>query len=329
MAKHRILVTGANGWIGSAVLGRLTQMGELCRGAVRTKQLTPTQQDLVISGEIDAKTNWLPALADVSLVVHTAARVHVMVDTATDLLTEFHRVNVQGTLNLARQAAALGVLRFVFVSSIKVNGEETQLGRPFMADDPALPLDAYGLSKMEAEQGLREIAWQTGMEVVIIRPTLVYGPGVNANFAAMIRWLKCGVPLPLGAIRNRRSLVSLDNLVDLLVTCLTHPAAANQTFLVSDGEDVSTAELLRRMGQAMGFSAHLIPVPAILLKLAAAMVGKQDVAQRLCCSLQVDIEKTRRLLGWTPPISLDEGLKRVGPWIPGTNPRMTMGGDTG
>jgi UDP-glucose 4-epimerase len=248
-----------------------------------------------------------------------------MVDTATDPLTEFHRVNVQGTLNLARQAAALGVLRFVFVSSIKVNGEATQLGRPFMADDPALPLDAYGLSKMEAEQGLREIAWQTGMEIVIIRPPLVYGPGVNANFAAMIRWLKCGVPLPLGAIRNRRSLVSLDNLVDLLVNCLTHPAAANQTFLVSDGEDVSTTELLRRMGQALGFSVHLIPVPAVLLKLAAVMVGKQDVAQRLCCSLQVDIEKTRRLMGWTPPISLDEGLKRVATM----NPRYKSENDDG
>jgi nucleoside-diphosphate-sugar epimerase len=164
---------------------------------------------------------------------------------------------------------------------------------------------------MEAEQGLRELSAETGMEVVIIRPPLVYGPGVKANFAAMMRWLRRGLPLPLGAIHNQRSLVALDNLVDLIVTCLTHPAAANQTFLVSDGEDVSTTELLRRMGQALGRPARLIPFPASWLKLAATLVGKQDVAQRLCGSLQVDIEKTQRLLGWTPPVSLDEGLRRA------------------
>ena len=201
--------------------------------------------------------------------------------------------------------------RFVFVSSIKVNGEATQPKHSFTADDVPAPLDDYGVSKMEAENGLREIAGQTGMELVIIRPPLVYGPEVKANFAAMMRWLRRGVPLPLGAIHNQRSLVALDNLVDLIVTCLTHPAAANQTFLVSDGEDVSTSELLRRMGQAMGRPARLIPVPASWLKLAATMQGKSDVAQRLCGSLQVDIEKTRRLLGWTPPLSLDEGLRRA------------------
>jgi len=234
-----------------------------------------------------------------------------MEDTAANPLDEFRRVNVQGTLNLARQAAAAGVRRFVFVSSIKVNGEMTQLGRPFTADDAPAPLDAYGVSKMEAEQGLREIALQTGMEMVIIRPPLVYGPGVKANFAAMMRWLRYGVPLPLGVIHNQRSLVSLENLVDLLVTCITHPAAANQTFLVSDGEDVSTTELLRRMGQAMGKPARLLPVPGSWLKLAAGLVGKGDVAQRLCGSLQVDISKTRELLGWVPPVSLDEGLRRA------------------
>jgi len=234
-----------------------------------------------------------------------------MSDTAADPLDEFRRVNVQGTLNLARQAAAAGVKRFAFVSSIKVNGESTQLGAPFKADDVPAPNDAYGLSKMEAEHGLREIALQTGIDVVIIRPPLVYGPGVKANFAAMMRWLQRGAPLPLGAIHNQRSLVALDNLVDLIVTCLSHPAAANQTFLVADGEDVSTTGLLRRMGQALGRPARLVPVPASWLKLAAAMVGKPDVAQRLCGSLQVDIEKTRRLLGWTPPISLDEGLKKA------------------
>ena len=212
-------------------------------------------------------------------------------EAAADPLVEFRRLNVQGTLSLDRQAAAAAVQRFVFVSSIKVNGEATQLGCPFTADDPHAPLDAYGVSKMEEEQGLREIVRQTGMEVVIIRPPLVYGTGVEANFAAMMRWLKLGVPLALGAIHNQRSLVSLDSLVDLLMTCLTHPTAANQTFLVFDGEVVSSTELLRCMSQALGRSARLIPVPASWLKLAAAIAGNQAMAQRLCESLQVDIEK--------------------------------------
>ena len=251
------------------------------------------------------------ALTGSHIVIHLAARVHVMNDTATNSLEAYRRVNVQGTLNLARQAAAIGVRRFLFLSSIKVNGEATQPSHPFAADEAPAPLDDYGISKMEAEQGLREIAVETGMEVVIIRPPLVYGPGVKANFASMMRWLRRGVPLPLGAIQNQRSLVALDNLVDLVVTCLTHPAAANQTFLVSDGEDVSTTELLRRMGKAMQCPAHLIPVPARLLKGAAALLGKQDVAQRLCNSLQVDIQKTRQLLGWNPPLTLDQGLKKA------------------
>jgi nucleoside-diphosphate-sugar epimerase len=309
-----ILVTGATGFVGRAVVQRLLAEDQSRRVAVAVRRDAPKLSDRVlqhVTGDLESSTDWSAALADVSAVVHCAARVHVMADTATNPLEEFRRVNVQGTLNLARQAAAAGVRRFVFVSSIKVNGEVTQLGRPFTADDAPAPLDAYGVSKMEAEEGLRAIASQTGMEVVIIRPTLVCGPGVKANFAAMMRWLKRGVPLPLGAIHNQRSLVSLDNLVDLIVTCLTHPAAANQTFLASDGEDVSTTELLHRMGQAMGRPARLIPVPASWLKLAAAMVGKQDVAQRLCGSLQVDIEKTRRLLGWNPPLTLDQGLKKA------------------
>jgi nucleoside-diphosphate-sugar epimerase len=309
-----ILVTGATGFVGRAVVQRLLAEDQSRRLAAAVRRDAPKLSDRVlqhVTGDLESSTDWSAALGDVSAVVHCAARVHVMADTAANPLEEFRRVNVQGTLNLARQAAAAGVRRFVFVSSIKVNGEVTQLGRPFTADDAPAPVDAYGVSKMEAEEGLRAIASQTGMEVVIIRPTLVYGPGVKANFAAMMRWLKRGVPLPLGVIHNQRSLVSLDNLVDLIVTCLTHPAAANQTFLASDGEDVSTTELLHRMGQAMGRPARLIPVPASWLKLAAAMVGKQDVAQRLCGSLQVDIEKTRRLLGWTPPLTLDQGLKKA------------------
>lgn len=309
----KVLVTGANGFVGGAVWRRLHGMGDVqAVGCVRRTVAFPEVDALVASvGDLSASTDWSSALSGVEVVVHAAARVHVMQDAATDPLQEFRRVNVQGTLQLARQAAAAGVRRFVFISSIKVNGEATQAGHPFTADDAPAPLDAYGISKMEAEQGLRELAAQTGMELVIIRPPLVYGPGVKANFQAMMRWLARGMPLPLGAIHNQRSLVALDNLVDLIVTCINHPAAANQTFLVSDGEDLSTSQLLRRMGQALGKPARLIPVPPALLKLGAASVGKPAVAQRLCGSLQVDISKTRQLLGWSPPVSVDEGLKKT------------------
>lgn len=311
--RDRILVTGATGFVGRAFVSLLVlQGGHIVRVALRREGPPwPDSVERVYVEDLASDNDWSKALSGVRVVVHAAARVHVMQDKSSSPLAEFRRINVEGTLNLARQAAAAGVRRFVFVSSIKVNGEATQLGTPFTADDAPAPLDAYGISKMEAEQGLRELAAQTGMEVVIIRPPLVYGPGVKANFSAMMRWLRRGVPLPLGAIHNQRSLVSLGNLVDLIVTCLTHPAAANQTLLVSDGEDVSTTDLLRRMGQAMGRPVRLIPVPASWLKLAAAMVGKRDVAQRLCGSLQVDIEKTRRLLGWRPPLTLDQGLKRA------------------
>jgi lipopolysaccharide/colanic/teichoic acid biosynthesis glycosyltransferase/nucleoside-diphosphate-sugar epimerase len=307
----RVLVTGANGFVGRPFLKLLNSTRSInAIGSLRrAEKLADTKEPFVVVGDINAQTDWSFALAGVQVVVHTAACVHVMADMAVDTLEKFQFVNVQGTLNLARQASSAGVQRFVFVSSIKVNGDSTKPGFRFKAEDTPVPLDAYGASKMEAEQGLLDIALQTGMEVVIIRPPLVYGPGVKANFATIIRLLKRGVPLPLGAINNQRSLVSLHNLMHLLVTCLTHPAAANQTFLVSDGEDVSTTDLLRRMGQVMSRPARLVPVPVNLLKLGAVMLGRQDLIQRLCGSLQVDIEKTRRLLDWTPPISLDEGLK--------------------
>jgi len=311
MSTRQLLVTGANGFVGRALCAQAEKRGFAVRAVTRASCELPGAGSIVLMGSMDEHTDWHAALAGVEVVVHLAARVHVMDDKADSPLAEFRRVNVQGTLNLAQQAVTAGVRRLVFISSVKVNGEATLASQPFTADDAPAPLDAYGISKLEAEQGLRDIARQTGMEVVVIRPPLVYGPGVRANFAAMMRWLNRGVPLPLGAIRNQRSLVALDNLVDLIVTCATHPAAANQTFLVSDGEDVSTTELLRRMGKAMQRPAHLIPVSASFLKGAAALVGKRDVAQRLCGSLQVDIQKTRELLGWNPPLTLDQGLTRA------------------
>ena len=226
-----------------------------------------------------------------------------------DPLTEFRRINVAGTLNLARQAVAAGVRRFVFISSIKVNGEETRPGCPFTAADVPAPQDPYGLSKMEAEQGLLEISRQTGLEVVIIRPPLIYGPGVKANFRSMMKWLSKQIPLPFGSISNYRSLVSRDNLVDLILTCMTHPGAVNQIVLVSDGEDMSTTQLLTRMAGALGVQSRLFPFPTSVLSLCAAAVGKRPVAQRLLGSLQVDISKTREMLGWTPKISVTEGLR--------------------
>jgi UDP-glucose 4-epimerase len=309
-----ILITGATGFIGQAVLKSLQTSSNFDKIAVsvrNTNRHWPNGIIPFVTGDLTAQTDWSSALKDITVVLHIAARVHVMAEKSSKPIDEYRKTNVEGTLNFARQAAAAGVRRFVFISSIKVNGESTSVGRSFSAGDPPAPLDPYGVSKMEAEQGLREIAAKTGMEVVIIRPPLVYGPGVKANFQAMMRWLSKGVPLPFGAINNQRSLVALDNLVDLIVTCIDHPAAANQTFLVSDGEDLSTTQLLRRMGQAMGKPARLIPVPPALLKAGAALVGKPELAQRLCGSLQVDISKTRELLGWNPPISVDEGLRRA------------------
>ena len=305
----RFLVTGATGFVGYAVSTELAQRKHDVRRAARN--LAGSDGGYFELGDIGPSTNWFGALEGVDAVVHLAARVHVMHDTEADPLTVFRAVNVEGTLNLARQAAAAGVRRFVFVSSIKVNGESTLPGQPFTADDKPAPLDAYSVSKMEAEQGLRQIAAQTGMAVVIIRPPLVYGPGVKANFAALMRAVQRGWPLPLGAVHNRRSLMALDNLVDFIVTCLSHPQAANQTFLMSDGQDLSTTELVRGMAQAVGVPARLLPVPVWALQAGASLLGKGDAVQRLCGNLQVDKSKARSLLGWVPPVSVEEGLRRA------------------
>jgi UDP-glucose 4-epimerase len=306
----RVLVTGATGFVGRALLRRLAADGHVLRAAVRSR--TPDlDAEQVRIGDLGPDTDWDAAVAGCDAVIHAAARVHVMRERAAEPLAEYQRTNVDGTLHLARRAAAACVRRFVFVSSIKVNGEATQPGRPFRADDPPAPVDAYGASKLEAEQGLRRIAAETGMQVTIVRPPLVYGPGVRANFLALMRALQRGLPLPLGAIHNRRSLVALDNLVDLIAVCTRHPAAADAVLLAGDGEDLSTTELARRLAAALGVRARLLPVPAALIEAAAHLLGRGAVAQRLCGWLQVDTGATRERLGWTPPVSVDEALRRT------------------
>ncbi len=306
------MVTGGSGFVGRTLLERLHQEGYGLIAPSRTPLVqAPVGVINPLVGGLAADVDWRASLEGAAVVIHSAARVHVMNDTAADSLVEFRKANVDGTLSLARQAAAAGVRRFIFISSIKVNGEGTELGHPYRADDTPAPQDPYGVSKMEAEQGLRALASETGMEVVIIRPVLVYGPGVKANFRSMMSWLRRGIPLPLGATGNKRSLVAVDNLVDLIATCIDHPAAASQIFLVSDGEDLSTTQLLQRMGKALGRPARLLPVPASLLQAGAAMLGRRAIAQRLCGSLQVDIGKTRELLGWAPPVSVDDALRKT------------------
>jgi len=304
-----ILITGANGFVGSYLAKKLSYVPEL-KLTLAARVASPAQWGKSFKvNQIDSNTEWSEAVIGCQYVIHTAARAHIMKDEAADPLTEYRRVNVDGTLNLARQAAKAGVRRFIFISSIKVNGEQTSFGRPFTAEDIPVPVDAYGISKYEAERGLLKISADTGLEVVIIRPPLVYGPGVKGNFSSMMRVVKKGYPLPLGSINNKRSLVALDNLVDLIITCINHPAAANQVFLAGDGEDLSTTELLRGVAKAAGVSSRLIPVPVSVLRFVASLLGKKEVSQRLLGSLQVDISKTRDLLGWTPPLSVEEGLR--------------------
>ncbi len=307
-----ILLTGASGFVGGALATRL-QGKKAYRAVLRSPCEAPFSagSHQVFYGDLSAAQDWREAVHDVDCVVHCAARVHVMDDRASDPLTAYRRVNVEGTLRLARQAAAAGVRRLIFISSVKAIGESTRAGHPFSADQPPSPTDAYGLSKLEAERGLRDLASATGMEVVIIRPPLVYGPGVKANFRSLMKWLTRRVPLPFGAIDNRRSLVGIDNLVDLVVTCIDHAAAANQVFLVSDDDDLSTSELLLRLGEALGRPARLIPVPERWLRVAASMIGKPELAHRLLSSLQLDVTKTRERLGWKPVVTVDEGLRRT------------------
>ena len=310
--KQRILITGATGFIGKALITDLMLRDYHVVATVRNENSSvPECRQIFVTGDINEKTDWKETLDGIDVVIHLAARVHVMNDSATDPLSEFRKVNVAGTLNLAEQAANAGVKRFIFLSTIKVNGERTQKGSKFRETDPPAPKEPYAISKWEAEQGLLAVAEKTGMEVVIIRPPLVYGPGVKANFRSLVKWVKIGVPLPLGAVHNKRSFVALDNLVNFIILCIEHPRAANEVFLISDGEDVSTTELLQKIARALGKRSFLLPVPVGLMTFIAGLMGKNDVANRLFGSLQVDCSKARELLGWKPVVSMDDGLKGI------------------
>lgn len=305
-----ILVTGANGFVGRSLCLALANSGKEVVAATRhglTNQ-APYITDFRI-GALNAENDWYSGLRSCDSVIHLAARVHVMRDDVENPLEAFREVNVAGTVNLARQAAAAGVRRLVYVSSIGVNGLLTEINRSYSETDIPNPHNAYALSKWEAEQSLRAIAGETGLEVVVIRPPLVYGYDAPGNFAQMMKVLEKGIPLPFASVHNLRSLIYVENLVDALILCAIHSAAVGQTYMVSDGEDISTSGLLRQLGAAMGCPMRLFPFPPVLLKLAGRLTGKSAQVERLLGSLQVDSGKIRRELGWQPPFTLQQGLQ--------------------
>lgn len=306
----KVFVTGATGFVGRALVKDLLQRGYSVETLVREiSTVLPAEVNQIVTdlGDIDVSTG--VSFVDVCVVIHCAARVHVMKDDAVDALAEFRAINRDATLALARKAAESGVKRFVFLSSIGVNGNNNL--KPFSETDTPNPQESYAISKWEAELGLLALAEETGIEMVIIRPPLVYGPNAPGNFGSLIKWIDKGIPLPLGAIHNQRSFVALDNLVSFIIHCIDHPRAANEVFLISDGEDVSTTELLQKVAKAFGKRAFLLPVPVSWMTFAAKLVSKADVANRLFGSLQVDSSKARELLGWKPVITMDEQLKKT------------------
>lgn len=312
----KILVTGATGFVGRFLCSRLLAEGWSVRGTVLASESPDTLLtgvDPVAVEPLGPDTPWSHALGGVDTVIHLAARVHIMDDPSADPLTEFRKVNKEGTEQLAREAVRAGVKRLVFISTVKVNGEESAV--PYTEDSPAQPSDPYGVSKWEAEQSLRQIESDYGLEVVVVRPTLVYGPGVKANFLNMMKAVSRGLPLPLASIRNRRSLVYVGNLVDALAVCAKKTAAAGQTFLVSDGEDVSTPQLITGTARALGVSARLMPFPPTLMRLAGRVTGKNAAVDRLLGSLTVDSSKIRRELGWVPPFTMEQGLMKTALWF--------------
>lgn len=313
----KVLVTGASGFVGRALCTKLLVSGHQVLAAQRSAAHVAAPIELVVVGNLDETLIWQEALQNVDVVIHLAARVHVMRENAEDSLKEFQSVNVAGTEFLARLSARNSVKRFVYVSSIKVNGEVTCADKKFTEGDIPSPQDFYAISKLEAEHALHGIASETGLEVVIVRPPLVYGAGVRGNFVQLLKAIAIGIPLPLASVRNLRSLVYVENLVDALVLCAVHPAAAGQTYLVSDGEDISTPNLLRFLGDAMEHSVHLFPCPVMLLKVAGYLGGKAKQVERILGTLRVDSNKIRRELGWYPPFTFQQGLRATAEWYQG------------
>jgi nucleoside-diphosphate-sugar epimerase len=311
-----VLVTGANGFIGKALCAGLVDKGWSIRGVIRSGKhvaMLPAGIDIVQIESIGPNTDWSQALENIETVVHLAARVHVLEETAADPLSEFRHVNTAGTEHLARAAAKAGVSRLLYVSTIKVNGERT-VGAPFTEDDEPAPEDPYAISKWEAEQALQRISSESRLEIVIVRPPLVYGPGVKGNFLRLLKLVDRGIPLPFNMVSNRRSLIALDNLVDLLVRCIQSPQAVRQTFLAADGEDLSTPELIRSIAKTLGRPNRLFPFPPILLRLGAKLLGMEDVSNRLFGSLVINSSKVKKLLNWRPPVSVQDGLQQTARW---------------
>lgn len=321
----KFLITGANGFVGKTLCAELLRQGQSVRAAVRSSAQLPHGAEVVPVGDIDGDTDWMNALHGVDVVIHLAARVHVMKELAADPLSEFLKVNLQGTENLAQQSARAGVKRFVYASSIKVNGETTfspgtssasvrNEQKVFTESDKPNPHGPYAISKWRAEQALHHIAQETGLEVVIVRPPLVYGPGVKGNFVSLLAAMEKGVPLPLAGADNARSLVYVGNLVDALIVCATHPSAAGQTYIVSDGEAVSTASLCDKIAHTFGRRNRSFYFPPGLLRAVAALLGRSDQIERLFGSLLVSDKKIRSELSWVPPCSLDQGLRATADW---------------
>lgn len=315
----RILVTGANGFVGRALCPALREAGYGVSGAIRDDreygvELVRSDLDaMILVGDIDGATDWSGALAGVDVVVHLAARVHILQEVSRNPLESFRSVNVMGSERLARAAAAAGVKRLVYVSSISIHGNSTE-AKPYSESDAAHPHSPYAVSKWEGELALQRVSLETGLELVTVRPPLVYGPGVGGNFLRLMCWAEKGWPLPLASIHNLRSFIGIDNLVDMLVRCVDHPKAANEVFLAADGEDLSTPDLLRRVANLLSRPARLLPFPVNILRASASVVSMDDVVDRLCNSLQVDSGKARRVLGWQPSVSLDEGFARTAEW---------------
>lgn len=309
---HKVLVTGSNGFLGKALVNQLGKLkNHQIRCVIRSRIKAKNSEKYVLIKNIDGNTDWSNALEAQTTVIHTAARAHVMKENTNDQIDLYRSTNVEGTLKLAQQAAVMGVKRFIFISSIKVCGEHSKEGMAFSQHDMPNPQDAYGRSKLEAELGLMEINKKTKMEVVIIRPPLIYGSGVKGNFSQLMKIIQRGIPLPFGSINNKRSLIGLDNLIDLIVTCIDHPNAAGQTLLASDGQDLSTTELLSCLAQALDMKPRLIKIPQKLLMNLLKLLGKEDVSQRLFGSLQVDITRTRELLDWSPPFTVAECMHKA------------------